>query len=117
MGASLQKNEALDENPKTKLAWLKLSGYEDTEKDPESAVELLEQSVKEGDVEAMWMLGLCCEYGIGIKQNVERAELLYRQSSEARNVTGTFLEWNSKGGSGVVFLKSLRYDITFCTLF
>ena len=64
---------------------------------------LLEEQVKDRDGEAMWMLGLCKEYGMGTEQNIEGAEKLYRQSREARNDIGMFLEESKKDcrrGSG-----------------
>ena len=61
--------ETGDDSAKTKLAWLMLSG---DERDEDGAVVLLEERAKERDPEAMWMLGLCCEFGIGTEKNVER---------------------------------------------
>ena len=82
--------EGGDEIAKTKLAWLKLSGLGGAEKDEDGAVALLEERVKEGDDEAMWMLGVCNEYGIGTEQDIERAEDLYKQSHERGNKIGKF---------------------------
>ena len=39
--------------------------------------------MKEKDGEAMWMLGLCKEYGRGIERDIEGAEKLYEGSKEA----------------------------------
>ena len=50
--------------------------------------------MKPWDYEAMWMLGLCCEYGMGIEQNIERAEMLYRESCEGGNALGKFMMKN-----------------------
>ena len=61
-----------------------------TEVDPEKAVALLKKRVKKKDAEAMWILGLCCEYGIGIEKDLERAESLYEQSREKGNEIGEF---------------------------
>ena len=83
-------------NQKIELKELICSGDEG---DVERAVVLLEESVGKGDDEAMWMLGLCCEYGIGTEQNNERAKLLYHQSNEAGNAVGVFLMLNGKRGS------------------
>jgi len=83
-----------DESAKTTIALFKLSGRAGVELDYDGAVALLEERTAEGDGEAMWMLGLCCEYGVGIQQDVGRARLLYQQSFEANNVLGWFL---SKG--------------------
>ena len=40
------------------------------------------------------MLGLCKEYGMGTEQDIEGAEKLYKQSSEAGNEIGKILAWN-----------------------
>ena len=60
---------------------------------------LLEERVKAGDGEAMWMLGLCKEYGIGTKQDIEGAEELYKQLREARNQIGEILALKGLHGS------------------
>ena len=77
-----------DNSAKTKLAWLKLSKYGGAAVDEEGAVALLEERVKEGDTDAMWMLGICYEFGI--KQDIEHAEKLYKQSSDGGNEIGKF---------------------------
>ena len=89
---------------RTKVAFYKLTGRGGADVDAVGAVALLEESAKKGDNEAEWMLGLCCEYGIGIQQDVERAELLFKQSCEAKNGVGQFLLENNLGerGSGVM---------------
>ena len=61
---------------------------------------MLEERVKDGDTEAKWMLGVCCEYGIGIEQDIERAVLLYQQSSEGGNVVGELLLENGRYDRG-----------------
>ena len=88
-----------EESAKTTLAWYKLSGYGDAKKDVNEAVVLLEERVKAGDGEAMWMLGLCKEYGLGAEQDLEGAEKLYGQSREAGNTIGSVLTWNGFHGS------------------
>ena len=80
-----------DDSAKTKLAWLKLSGLGGAEKDEVGAVRLLEERVKDKDGEAMWMLGICNEYGIGIEQNIERAQHLYGRSVTRKSNIGKFL--------------------------
>ena len=89
---------------KTKVAFYKLTGLGGVEVD-EGAVSLLEERANDGDNEAKWMLGLCCEYGIGIEQDIERAVLLYLQSSERGNVVGEFLFENGEGGRGNGVMK------------
>jgi len=104
--------EGGDESSKTKLAWLKLSGLGGAEKDEDGAVVLLEERVKEGDDdEAMWMLGVCNEYGIGTEQNIERAEDLYKQCRERGNeIGGFFAESGDNGrGSGNMGMIRLRF--------
>ena len=92
--------EGGDESAKTKLAWLKLSRLAGAEKDEDGAVALLEERVKEGDDEAMWMLGVCNEYGIGTEQDIERAEDLYKQSRDRGNEIGKFFAVSGGYGRG-----------------
>ena len=66
--------------------------------DVDGAVKLLEERVKEKDGEAMWMLGLCKEYGRGIERDIEGAKKLYKESKETGNEIGEILLW--KGGKG-----------------
>ena len=98
-----------DEAAKTIVAYFKLSGRGGAEVDVDGAVALLEDRAKEEDCEAKWMFGLCCEYGMGTEQSIERAEELYRESCEGGNVVGEFLMKNGKDvrGSGVMKVKSL----------
>ena len=92
--------EGGDESAKTKLAWLKLSGVGGAEKDEDGAVALLEERVKDKDDEAMWMLGVCNEYGIGTEQDIERADDLYKQSSERGNEIGVFFARTGRNERG-----------------
>ena len=89
-----------DESAKTKVAYYKLSGRGGVEVDRDGAVALLEERVKDRDYEAMWILGLCCEYGLGTEQDIERAEKLYGESKEGENVVGEFLTENGLSGRG-----------------
>ena len=85
----------------TKVAANMLSGRHNVEVDPEGAVAILEERVKENDADAMWLLGLCCEYGRGIKQDIERAEMLYSQcNNRERYSFGLFFMRNNSGGRG-----------------
>ena len=95
----------------TKMAIYKLSGKDDF-LDADGALDLLEEFAKKGDSEAMWMLGFCCEYGLGIEKDTVRAEALYRQSCEARNPVGEFLLENDQGGrgTGMMIVNSLWYE-------
>jgi len=98
-----------DNKAKTRLAWYKLSGHGGEEVDEDGAVVLLEERVKENDAEAIWMLGLCCEYGMGCEQDLERAETLYKQCDEGENAIGNFLAVNGidERGSGVMKVACL----------
>ena len=97
-----------DESAKTRVAYYKLSGRGGVDVDVDGAVALLKERVMKGDGEAKWMLGLCCEYGIGTEQDIERAEMLYRESYEGGNGVGEFLMKNGKGDlRGVMKVKGL----------
>ncbi len=89
-----------EESAKTKLAWYKLSGMGGEKVDVGGAVKLLEERVKEKDGEAMWMLGLCKEYGRGIERDISGAEKLYKGSKEAGNEIGEILVKKGKYGRG-----------------
>ena len=104
----LQAVKSGDNKAKTRLAWYKLSGCGGAKIDEDGAVVLLEERVKENDAEAMWMLGLCCEYGMGCEQDLERAETLYEQSWEGGNVIGKYFAVNGRDerGSGVMRVGS-----------
>ena len=83
--------ESGDGSAKMIVAYYKLLGLGGVEVDVDEAVTLLEESVKEGYGEAMWMLGLCCEHGMGTVQDIERANKLYEESYERGSVIGDFL--------------------------
>lgn len=68
------------DNQKTKLAWSLLAKHDRQQEDAEEAVKLLEEQVCEGDSEAMWMLGLCKEFGMGTEQDCDEAKKLYEKS-------------------------------------
>ena len=97
------------ERAKTKVAYNKLSRCGGVKVDVEGAVVLLEEQARKGDSEAMWMLGLCYEFGMGVEQNTDRADSLYQGSYERENVVGEFLRKNSRGerGSGVMSVDCL----------
>ena len=92
--ACLEAVERGDDSAKTKLAWYKLSGVGGCEIDTNGAVALLEERVKDKDAEAMWMLGVCNEFGRGCEQDISRAEMLYKQSSDGGNEIGKILVEN-----------------------
>ena len=93
-----------DNKAKTQLALYKLSGRGGAEIEVEEVVALLDERVKDKDAEAMWMLGLCYEYGMGCEQDLERTEELYKRSCESGNVIGMFLMENGSKtrGSGIM---------------
>ena len=105
----LRAAERGDSKAKTKLARFKLSGRGGAEVDEDGAAALLRECVGDNDVNAMWMLGLCYEYGMGCEQDIEEAEKLYKRSSDEGNVIGDFFVENGKDnrGSGVMKVKSL----------
>ena len=92
---------------KTKLAYYKLTGIGGVEIDVDEAVALLLERVKDKDSEAMWMLGLCYEYGMGVEQDLEEAELLYKRCYDDGNVIGEFFVNNGKDdrGTGIMNVK------------
>ena len=82
-----------------KARWM-LEGSHGMARDADAAVELLEKKVKDGDTEAMWMLGVCCEFGMGTEQDVERAEQLYKRGAEQGNATAKLLTSKLKNRNG-----------------
>ena len=89
---------------KTKLAWYKLSGCGDYEIDVDGAVALLKERVKDKDSDAMWMLGLCNEFGMGCEQDIREAQRLYEQCKDCGNVIGDFFVEHGKHerGTGIM---------------
>ena len=83
-----------DNKAKTKLAFYLLTGIGGAEIDEDRAVALLEERVEERETDAMWMLGLCYEYGIGCEKDFKRAMSLYEQSGDGGNAAGRLLGWN-----------------------
>ena len=99
-----------DDSSKTILAWFKLSGSGGAVVDANGAVASLEERAKERDPQATWMLGVCCEFGLGIEQDIERACMLYGQSSDGGNCIGRILLENgmeSERGSGYLRISCL----------
>ncbi len=92
---------------KTKLAYYKLTGIGGVEIDVDEAVALLKEQVEDKDSEAMWMLGLCYEYGMGVEQDLEEAERLYKQCCDDGNVIGEFFVNNGKDkrGTGIMEVR------------
>jgi len=86
-------------------AFNKLTGHGDVGVGTEEAFQLLQERVEQGDGEAMWLLGLCREHGIGVKKDVQIAECLYGFSREAGAPLGYLLMKNCKKGSDTFELK------------
>ena len=105
-----------DQSAKTKVAFYKLSGCGGVEVDTDEAVVLLEERAKDRDGEAMWILGLCCEYGIGTERDIGRSKLLYRQSSECGSVVGSILLKNEMSGTRRMSVARLKKEMVkpFC---
>ena len=84
-----------------KAQWM-LEGSHGMERDADAAVALLEEQVKERDAEAMWMLGVCCEFGMGTGQSVAHAEQLYRRGAAQGTPTAKLLldKLKNKNGRG-----------------
>ena len=78
--------------------WM-LEGSHGMARDADAAVALLEEKAQ-GDAEAMWMLGVCCEFGMGTEQDVARAEQLYKRGAEQRNTTAKLLTGKLKNKNG-----------------
>ena len=99
---------------KTQTAWYILSGHGDADIGSNRAIALLEERVEEGDTEAMWMLGICNEFGLETEQDTERAELLYAQSRDGKNEIGDVLVKNGfwhERGNGYLEMRRLRINI------
>ena len=71
-------------------------------RDADGAVVVLEERTKDRDAQAMWLLGLCCEYGMGTEQDTQRAEQLFQQAAQQGDETAKLLvgKLNNKNGRG-----------------
>ena len=97
--------EGGDNKAKTKLAYYELSGYGGCEIDVDKAVALLKERVEDEDADAMWLLGLCYEYGMGCEQDLEQAESLYERSRYRNNIIGEFFVRNGVHTIGTGIMK------------
>ena len=95
-----RKKQAQQEDKMTEKARWMLEGSHGMARDADAAVELLEEKVKDGKAEAMWMLGVCCEFGMGTEQDVKRAEQLYKRGAEQGNATAKLLTDKLKNKNG-----------------
>ena len=76
---------------KVSQARMLLGGDSSTPRDEIKAFGLLEQEAEALDSDAMWMLGLCYEFGMGTFKNLERAEELYGRAKQQGSTTAAFL--------------------------
>ena len=82
-----------------KALWM-LEGSHGMARDANGAVVVLEERTKHHNAQAMWLLGLCCEYGIGTQQDTQRAEQLFQQAAQRRNKTAKLLVGKLKNKKG-----------------
>ena len=106
---ALHAVEAGSGKTKTLLAWFKITGRGGAKIDLPGAVELLKDRVDCRDGEAMWILGLCYEFGLGCEKDITEAENLYTRSSQRHNPVGELLSicGKTKRGTGLM-------EIRFC---
>ena len=90
MSKRQKQQERQEEKVTEKARWM-LEGSHGMTRDADAAVALLEEKVKDGDIEAMWMLGVCCEFGMGTEKDVERADQLYKRAAEQGNTQSQLL--------------------------
>jgi len=76
-----------EDDSRKKLAQMVFSGSAVTLEE----IKRLENQVEKGDTEAMWKLGLCKEHGIGTRQSMKEAALLYEQSNASGDPVGIIL--------------------------
>ena len=70
---------------------------------------MLKKRAESGEENAMYLLGLCYEFGIGETKDIEQAERIYKELQEKGNVVGTFLYKHccqNGRGSGPLILRS-----------
>ena len=95
----MNKQEQQEDQTTKEARWM-LEGSHGMARNTKAAVAVLEERVKDGDAEAMWMLGVCCEFGMGTEQDVERAEQLYQRGAEQGNATAKLLIYELKNKNG-----------------
>ena len=84
----------------TEATQVQSRAHEDEANKKDKEVELLEERAKPKNGEAMWMLGVRCEFGMGVKQDVKRAEELFKRSAEQGNQQGQLLATTLKNKNG-----------------
>ncbi len=101
-----------NEKAKTKLAWLLLSGI-GVEKDVDRAVAILEERIRVWDADALWILGICYECGIGVEKDFEKSRG-YFKVSRMKTTLGWYFSMHRKhqrkGGEIIIggLLKNRR---------
>ena len=99
---AMSKRQSQEHGMTTEKARWMLEGSHGMARDAEAAVALLEERAKDGDAEAMWMLGVCCEFGMGTEQDVARAVRLYKGAARKRSTAArvTLDRLKNKNGRG-----------------
>ena len=80
-----------------------LEGSHGVARDAHGAVVVLEERTKDHDSQAMWLLGLCCEFGMGTEQDTQRAQQLFKQAAQQGDETAKLLvvdKLKNKNGRG-----------------
>ena len=98
-----------NDDAKKDLAWFLLTGRGGAKIDENRALALLNECSMNNDCEAMWMLGLCFEFGKGIEQNIKEAQLYYQRSDAGGNAIGQYLahRTHNKLATGKMEVESL----------
>ena len=108
------KRQEQQQEGTTTARWM-LEGSHGMARNADAAVALLEEKAKDRDAEAMWMLGVCCEFGLGAEQDVARAEQLYKRAAElgsstAQLLTGKLKNKNGRGSTQMVINSEKLYN-------
>ena len=109
---ALSGSQSGDLNAKVVLAWFMLAGRGGAQKDENGAVALLEECVANGNIEAMWMLGVCCLFGLGMTKDAERGLSLFGKSADSGNIIGSYLKtWYPKCLGNNEYFSGLRQQL------
>ena len=84
----------------TQLAWNKLAGQGGVPLDPVGAIPLLKERAMQNDSDALWILGICSEYGIGCEKNLVEANMFYNVSYSLGSPIGSLLAFYGGDGRG-----------------
>ena len=77
------------------LAWKEFLGYDAGDGD---IIKQLNKEVEAKNGEAMWVYGICKEFGIGTEQDMEKARDLYEESENLGSASGNFLASKTRSG-------------------